>query len=203
MNRKKAPPDIYYVYLYLRPEDDGDGPAGTPYYAGKGKDLRAFGKNHSCDVPQGKENIVFVATGLSESDAFQRERDQIRLYGRIGVEEGGCLLNRSSGGNGASGRIMPEEERLCRIAQIGAREAKLTPEQRLARTEATRKRKREYLARLIQPTSKTSPRNRGSSTPKGRGSTGRASQRSRNSPCTKVKECGGGASPRRISRSDF
>jgi hypothetical protein len=148
MNRKKAPPDIYYVYLYLRPEDDGDGPAGTPYYAGKGKDLRAFGKNHSCDVPQGKENIVFVATGLSESDAFQRERDQIRLYGRIGVEEGGCLLNRSSGGNGASGRIMPEEERLCRIAQIGAREAKLTPEQRLARTEATRKRKREYLARL-------------------------------------------------------
>jgi len=52
---------IYYVYAYLR-ED------GTPYYIGKGKNKRAFSKDHSCEIPSDKSKIVFLERNYLKSE---------------------------------------------------------------------------------------------------------------------------------------
>lgn len=84
--------NIYYVYEYLR-EDM------TPYYVGKGKKFRWRGK-HNVVVPP-IERIRFVATGLSETDAFKLEMELIKKYGRKDLGTG-LLRNLTSGGEGAT-----------------------------------------------------------------------------------------------------
>lgn len=86
---------IYYVYAYLRDSDK------TPYYIGKGKDDRAFSKQHNINLPD-KSNIVFLETNLSEIGAFALERFYIRWYGRK-INNSGILRNITEGGEGTSG----------------------------------------------------------------------------------------------------
>ena len=85
----------FYVYAYLR-ED------GSPYYIGKGRQKRAYNKNHSISLPRDKSRIVFLETNLSNIGALALERRYIRWYGRKDNDTG-ILRNLTDGGEGSSG----------------------------------------------------------------------------------------------------
>ena len=87
----------FYVYMYLRSKKSKHGEAGTPYYVGKGKKMRAYSKDHRVRPPVNLAMIVFVARGLSEDDANKMEMGLIARHGRI--DKGtGCLRNLTDGG---------------------------------------------------------------------------------------------------------
>ena len=95
---------MFYTYLWLR-ED------GTPYYVGKGKEKRAWRK-----AAPPKDRIV-VYPAQSEADAFETEIALIWYYGRKDLGTG-CLRNYTDGGEGQSGRVVPEEENKRRSVRL-------------------------------------------------------------------------------------
>lgn len=98
----------FYVYMYLRSKNSKHGAAGSPYYIGKGKGMRAYSTNHRVRPPVDRKMVVFVALGLSEQDAHQAEMFLICKYGRI--DNGtGCLRNLTDGGEGPSGLLHSQQ----------------------------------------------------------------------------------------------
>ena len=88
--------NIYYTYAYLRQD-------GTPYYIGKGKNRRAWVKNHRRTVmPLDRSRILILKKNLTEEEAFKHEAYMIALYGRKDIGTG-ILWNFTDGGEGTSG----------------------------------------------------------------------------------------------------
>jgi hypothetical protein len=94
---------IFYTYKYVW-ED------GTPYYVGKGQKNRAFADHGEIPVPEDRNRIIFLIEDVTEKEALEHESKMIKFYGRKDLGTG-SLLNRTSGGQGVSGRIINEEER--------------------------------------------------------------------------------------------
>lgn len=100
----------FYVYVFFRLD-------GSPCYVGKGKKYRW--REHfkrSCNahlaaiMAQSSKELpmVKVRENLTETEAFEIEAALIRALGR--KEDGGPLVNHSTGGEGSAGRKMSLEE---------------------------------------------------------------------------------------------
>ena len=101
----------FYVYQYVRTFASEYGPAGSPYYVGKGHGKRAFNKNDvEIRLPKDRSKIIVVASDLTEDEAFFMEKQLIKFHGRIDLGTG-CLRNRTDGGEGSSGAIRTAEHK--------------------------------------------------------------------------------------------
>ena len=94
----------YYTYAYLR-EDK------TPYYIGKGKGNRAYGRRYKgIKPPKDKTRILILKKNLTEEKAFRHEVYMIAVLGRKDLGTG-ILHNRTDGGEGVSGLVHSKKAR--------------------------------------------------------------------------------------------
>jgi hypothetical protein len=98
-------PRRFYTYAYLR-EDR------TPYYIGKGTGKRIyFTHRKGLNPPKDKSRIIFLKQNLTEEEAFKHEIYMIAVFGRKDLGTG-ILHNKTDGGDGCSGRIVSEEQKI-------------------------------------------------------------------------------------------
>lgn len=124
----------YYVYVYLDPRKAGTFEYGgefkfdyEPFYVGKGQGKRKDSHIRNCNLKQErnlhklnkinkimrlgfKPIIIVVKDNMLEEDAFQLEKDLIKLIGR-NDKKLGTLVNLTDGGEGATGAILSEERK--------------------------------------------------------------------------------------------
>jgi hypothetical protein len=114
----------FYVYAYIRDNDDSWGYVGTPYYIGKGRGNRketprkqrsGYGTREI--KPKNKEQIIILKSGLTEQEAHILEEKLIYFYGRINTVNG-CLMNLTDGGEGLSGYVYSDALRETRRQQL-------------------------------------------------------------------------------------
>jgi len=94
----------FVVYGYYREN-------WTPYYIGKGRPNRPYKKGgRPCPMPP-CERILILYKNLDEDSAYELEKKLIKRYGRKGIDGGGILLNKSSGGRGSHDIIFSSKTR--------------------------------------------------------------------------------------------
>lgn len=94
--------------------------------------------------PKDKSLIVFIASGLTEKEAFNLEKFCIRLYGR--VDNGtGILRNMTDGGEGLSGYLFSEEERAKRSDRAKNRK----PEENPMKGKSHTQQHKEYMSAIM------------------------------------------------------
>lgn len=92
----------YYVYTHLNPKTK------DVFYVGIGKGNRAYnkwaGRNKFWDNYVNKHGfeVELIAEGLTRYQAGKIEMELISELGRRQIDEGGILVNRSTGGDGGS-----------------------------------------------------------------------------------------------------
>jgi hypothetical protein len=97
-------PKNFYVYIYTSKK-------GSIYYVGKGKGIRAWVQHRDlskgCLVWTPKDNgqIKILAHNLTEDESYILEKKLILDFGRKDLGYG-PLLNKTNGGDGATGRAM-------------------------------------------------------------------------------------------------
>jgi hypothetical protein len=123
--------DKYYVYVYLDPRKKGDYVYGEykfdyePFYVGKGKNNRC--ENHLREwslkdktlknnkikslIKLGLKPIILkLFLNLTEVKSFEKEKEMIKIIGRLMLKTG-PLLNMTDGGEGSSGIILTKERK--------------------------------------------------------------------------------------------
>lgn len=100
---------IYYTYIHY------NAITNEPFYVGKGKDNRAWkstsrSKYWSRVVKKYGYIVKIVEENLSEEEAYKKEKELIKLYGRRDLKTG-ILINMTDGGDGYTGGIITEELR--------------------------------------------------------------------------------------------
>lgn len=101
----------FYTYIHFRESD------GLPYYAGKGKDRRAWSHKGRSEYWKRTTNkhgkrVEIAAKWPTEADAFEHEKFLIACFRDLGYP----LVNLTDGGEGPSGHVHTEEHK----ARIGA-----------------------------------------------------------------------------------
>jgi len=114
----------FYVYAWRRPDTN------EIFYIGKGsnnRDLKPKRNTHFVNVIAKlrrigvQPTVTRIAENLSETVAFEVERQEIAKFGRRDLGAG-PLVNMTDGGEGASGWVPTEEWRTARsVAQTGRR----------------------------------------------------------------------------------
>lgn len=113
--------NIFYVYLLRRPDKIWADGKAQPFYVGKGSGNRVRVHLWRKGCNPYKENVVqkIIAMGmevisekvyedLSEEEAFEKERELIKFYGRENNGTG-ILCNMTDGGEGTSGWELSDE----------------------------------------------------------------------------------------------
>ena len=104
---------MYYTYTYAKLD-------GTVFYVGKGKGRRAFSSGDrphyflAHALEQDGIIIRIVRRFETEAEAFEHEKELIRLYRKQGV----FLLNRTDGGRGNNGYVQPEAVRAIKSQKM-------------------------------------------------------------------------------------
>jgi len=103
-----------YLYRHVRLDNN------TPFYIGVStKDhryVRAFCKNKRGElwdsiVSKSAYRVDIMIENIPENELYNKEREMIALYGRLELGTG-TLVNRTNGGSGGCGVIVPESVRL-------------------------------------------------------------------------------------------
>lgn len=112
MKAQSILPQGFYVYTHHRAD------TGEIFYVGKGKANRAWdvtgrSKHWQNIVKKHGLSVKIVKHGMLELDALAAEVLEIQKYGRKDKCQG-PLINKTDGGEGVSGRIIPDHERAAR-----------------------------------------------------------------------------------------
>ena len=100
-----------YVYRHIRLDKN------QPFYIGIGSDENYYRSNSKSDrniywkriVAKTDYDIDIILDDLNWEDACEKEKEFIKLYGR--VQFGGLLCNMTDGGEGGLGVVVSEETR--------------------------------------------------------------------------------------------
>lgn len=119
MRRKLNKDPVFYVYAHKAPR------TGAIFYIGKGVDKRAWltsGRSAEwrSTVAAHGFDVEVIASGLYEADTLELERFLIAEFRSSGLP----ILNKSAGGQGASGIIHSEKTiALFRAAKLGKKQS--------------------------------------------------------------------------------
>jgi hypothetical protein len=123
-NKAGCRPPGCYTYAYLRASDSANGPAGSPWYVGKGTGNRAWARHGSPKkywAPPSNEFIVILKWGMTNEEANRHEMYMIAVLGNR-FKDGGFLTgNYNEGGGSGNGYVRTEEERARLSAALKGR----------------------------------------------------------------------------------